>query len=101
MFCRSGDPPGYPYGEKVLFVANDWHAAMVPSYLAARYRYSQVCASATPVSNLGFCGVTTPKLWWPSTSFSCYAHARPVPPKNGKQSILLPHRQETASVQGH
>lgn len=35
---RSGDAPGLPYGQKCLFVANDWHAALVPSFLAAKYR---------------------------------------------------------------
>mmetsp|Transcript_34102 Transcript_34102/g.87208 ORF Transcript_34102/g.87208 Transcript_34102/m.87208 type:complete len:687 (+) Transcript_34102:172-2232(+) len=35
---RSGSPPGFPYGDKCVFVANDWHAGMVCSYLAARYR---------------------------------------------------------------
>lgn len=29
---------GSVYGEKCVFVANDWHAGMVPVYLAAKYR---------------------------------------------------------------
>ncbi|PIN27121.1 Starch synthase [Handroanthus impetiginosus] len=29
---------GYTYGEKCLFVANDWHAGLVPVLLAAKYR---------------------------------------------------------------
>eukprot|EP00245_Coleochaete_scutata_P010037 TRINITY_DN344_c0_g1_i1.p1 TRINITY_DN344_c0_g1~~TRINITY_DN344_c0_g1_i1.p1 ORF type:complete len:711 (+),score=138.83 TRINITY_DN344_c0_g1_i1:151-2283(+) len=29
---------GFTYGEKCLFVANDWHAGLVPVYLAAKYR---------------------------------------------------------------
>ncbi|XP_065878675.1 soluble starch synthase 1, chloroplastic/amyloplastic [Euphorbia lathyris] len=29
---------GYTYGEKCLFLANDWHAGLVPVLLAAKYR---------------------------------------------------------------
>ncbi|KAF2291898.1 hypothetical protein GH714_036042 [Hevea brasiliensis] len=29
---------GYNYGEKCLFLANDWHAGLVPVLLAAKYR---------------------------------------------------------------
>lgn len=36
--CRTGEAPGFPYGQRCLFVANDWHAALVPSYLAGKYR---------------------------------------------------------------
>ena len=46
---RTGQPPGFPYGEQVLFVANDWHAAMVPSYLAARYRRNGVYKDARSI----------------------------------------------------
>ena len=35
---RSGQAPGFPYGDKVVFVANDWHAGLVPSYIAGKYR---------------------------------------------------------------
>lgn len=42
MECRSGEPPGFPYGDKVVFVANDWHAGLVPSYIAGRYRRAGV-----------------------------------------------------------
>lgn len=35
-------PPPLPqrskYGEDVVFIANDWHAALVPVYLAGKYR---------------------------------------------------------------
>ena len=31
-------PPGFPYGDNCVFVANDWHAGMVCNYVAARYR---------------------------------------------------------------
>ena len=50
-FCvfRSGQAPGLPYGEKVLFVANDWHAALVPSFLAAKYRRHGVYKAARSI----------------------------------------------------
>jgi uncharacterized Rossmann fold enzyme len=35
---RIGWPPGFPYGDRCVFVANDWHASLVPVYLAGRYR---------------------------------------------------------------
>ncbi len=31
-------PPAAKYGEDVVFVANDWHASLLPVYLAAKYR---------------------------------------------------------------
>ncbi|KAL3693628.1 hypothetical protein R1sor_007279 [Riccia sorocarpa] len=33
---------GYTYGEQCLFVANDWHASLVPVLLAAKYRRHNV-----------------------------------------------------------
>ena len=38
MYRRIGWPPGFPYGDRCVFVANDWHASLVPVYLAGRYR---------------------------------------------------------------
>lgn len=38
---RIGKPPGLPYGQRVTFVANDWHAGLVPVYVAAKYRYGR------------------------------------------------------------
>jgi starch synthase len=29
---------GFPYGDNVVFVANDWHAGLVPPLIASRYR---------------------------------------------------------------
>jgi len=29
---------GYPYGDKVMFIANDWQAGLVPLYLCYKYR---------------------------------------------------------------
>ena len=47
--CRSGQAPGFAYGEKVLFVANDWHASLVPSLLAAKYRRNGVYKDARSI----------------------------------------------------
>ena len=49
IVCRSGQSPGLPYGEKCLFVANDWHAALVPSFLAAKYRRNGVYTEARSI----------------------------------------------------
>lgn len=35
---RYGEAPGFPYGDKVVFLANDWHAGLVPTYVAGKYR---------------------------------------------------------------
>ncbi|KAK9790564.1 hypothetical protein WJX73_007353 [Symbiochloris irregularis] len=45
----SGQPPGFPYGERVLFMANDWHASLVPAYIAAKYRRHGVYKDARAV----------------------------------------------------
>ena len=29
---------GFPYGESLLYVANDWHTALLPVYLRAFYQ---------------------------------------------------------------
>ncbi|BDA44490.1 Soluble starch synthase 1, chloroplastic/amyloplastic [Coccomyxa sp. Obi] len=57
---RSGEPPGFPYGDKVVFVANDWHAGLVPSYIAGRYRRAGVYKDARcifAIHNLSHQGV--------------------------------------------
>ncbi|KAK9809081.1 hypothetical protein WJX72_009092 [[Myrmecia] bisecta] len=46
---RSGEPPGFPYGDRCMFVANDWHAGLVPAYLAGRYRRNGVYKDARSV----------------------------------------------------
>eukprot|EP00884_Botryococcus_braunii_P007478 jgi/Botrbrau1/16731/Bobra.0301s0003.2 len=43
---RSGEPPGFPYGEACMFIANDWHASLVPAYLAGKYRRGGVYRDA-------------------------------------------------------
>ena len=40
---------GSLYGEEVVFVANDWHAALVPVYLASKYRPHGVYRDARSV----------------------------------------------------
>lgn len=40
---------GSTYGDDCIFIANDWHAAMVPVYLAAKYRPGGVYGSARSV----------------------------------------------------
>ena len=40
---------GKPYGDDCLFIANDWHASMVPVYLAAKYRAGGIYQSARAV----------------------------------------------------
>ncbi len=58
--CRSGDPPGFPYGENVIFVANDWHAGLVPAYIAGKYRRNGVYKDARciiAIHNLSHQGV--------------------------------------------
>ena len=57
---RSGQPPGFPYGENVIFVANDWHAGLVPAYVAGKYRRNGVYRDArcvVAIHNLSHQGV--------------------------------------------
>ena len=55
---RHGDPPGFAYGDRCVFVSNDWHAALVPSYLAAKYRRHGVY-QARPLFDTTSCVVPT------------------------------------------
>ncbi|XP_052173363.1 soluble starch synthase 1, chloroplastic/amyloplastic [Diospyros lotus] len=51
---------GFTYGEKCLFLANDWHAGLVPVLLAAKYRPYGVykdARSITIIHNLAHQGV--------------------------------------------
>ena len=57
---RDGTPPGFPYGESISWVANDWHAGLVPLYLAHRYRPHGVYKNARcllAIHNLSHQGV--------------------------------------------
>ena len=38
LWFRTDEAPGFPYGDKVVFLANDWHAGLVPTYIAGKYR---------------------------------------------------------------
>lgn len=38
LFCSSGKATEQVYGQNIMFVANDWHAALLPTLLAARFR---------------------------------------------------------------
>ena len=40
---------GSTYGDDCIFIANDWHASMVPVYLAAKYRPGGVYNKARSV----------------------------------------------------
>ncbi|KAK3241616.1 hypothetical protein CYMTET_48637 [Cymbomonas tetramitiformis] len=54
---------GAAYGDNVMFVCNDWHAALVPVYLAAKYRPGGVMLGARSilaVHNLRHQGVYPP-----------------------------------------
>eukprot|EP00274_Cyanoptyche_gloeocystis_P000002 CAMPEP_0196654134 /NCGR_PEP_ID=MMETSP1086-20130531/3812_1 /TAXON_ID=77921 /ORGANISM="Cyanoptyche gloeocystis , Strain SAG4.97" /LENGTH=596 /DNA_ID=CAMNT_0041985713 /DNA_START=189 /DNA_END=1979 /DNA_ORIENTATION=+ len=37
---------GFPYGEDVVFVCNDWHTSLVPVYLKAHYKSKGIYANA-------------------------------------------------------
>jgi hypothetical protein len=53
MDCRFGGKADEPYGQRCMFVANDWHASLVPLYLAARFRPHKVsCACLARHSTL-------------------------------------------------
>lgn len=58
---------GYTYGEKCVFVANDWHASLVPVLLASKYRRHGVYVNSRcilAIHNLAHQGVE------PATTFS-------------------------------
>jgi hypothetical protein len=38
--CRTGYLLDEVYGQEVMFVANDWHAALLPLLLTARFRWA-------------------------------------------------------------
>lgn len=40
---------GFPYGQKVVFLANDWHAALVPALIASKYRVHNVYREARTI----------------------------------------------------
>ncbi|KAG2439232.1 hypothetical protein HXX76_004594 [Chlamydomonas incerta] len=63
---RYGKPPGLPYGQNVTFIANDWHAGLVPVYVAAKYRRHGVYREARCVlalHNLAHQGAHPPRTF--------------------------------------
>ncbi|EFJ41340.1 hypothetical protein VOLCADRAFT_98674 [Volvox carteri f. nagariensis] len=55
--------PSSKYGQDVMFIANDWHASLVPVYLAAKYRPHGVYGNARcilAIHNLRHQGVFPP-----------------------------------------
>lgn len=75
-----GTPPG-PFGEAVVYHANDWHTALVPLYLDALYRPARRLRAATTVLGIHngghqgtfaahqFPGLDVSSRWWPSLDF--------------------------------
>ncbi|GIL90265.1 hypothetical protein Vretimale_16336 [Volvox reticuliferus] len=58
-----GDVPSSKYGQDAVFIANDWHASLVPVYLAAKYRPHGVYRNARcilAIHNLRHQGVFSP-----------------------------------------
>lgn len=54
------------YGQEVIFMANDWHTALVPVYLAAKYRAYGVylgARSILAIHNLKHQGVFSPRTY--------------------------------------
>ncbi|KAG0566283.1 hypothetical protein KC19_7G052100 [Ceratodon purpureus] len=43
---------GYTYGDKCVFVANDWHASLVPVLLASKYRRHGVYVNSRCILNI-------------------------------------------------
>ena len=57
---------GEPLGQDVMFVANDWHTAMVPVYLAGKFRPHGVyknARSCLAIHNLSHQGVEQGKVF--------------------------------------
>eukprot|EP00899_Mesostigma_viride_P014030 jgi/Mesvir1/22628/Mv14066-RA.1 len=81
---------GIPYGQDVVFIANDWHASLVPVYLAAKYRPYGVFLGARSimcVHNLYHQGVFPPgrfsQLNLPGNWYSCLEYQYPVWARKG------------------
>ena len=52
LFYRTDEAPGFPYGDKVVFLANDWHAGLVPTYIAGKYRQHGVYKVRAMAANI-------------------------------------------------
>ena len=85
---------GSAYGDDCIFIANDWHASMVPVYLAAKYRPGGVYNNArsvlaihnlrhqvqSPVLALFDCSWTLWQALRVQRAETCCSHAGCVPP---------------------
>lgn len=78
------------YGQDCVFVANDWHAALVPVYLAAKYRPHGVyngARSVLAIHNLRHQGVFGPStyesLGLPSEWYSALEYQYPPHQRQG------------------
>ena len=89
------------YGQECVFIANDWHAALVPVYLAAKYRPHGVYTSARSVvaiHNLRHQGVFPPGSfrqlglpgeWYPAVEYQYPPHQRSGPWAEEGRSVNL------------
>jgi starch synthase len=76
------------YGEDCVFIANDWHAALVPVYLAAKYRPHGVYKSARSIMAIHnlrhqgvhppgtFASLGLPGWWYPALEYQYPPHLR-------------------------
>lgn len=84
---------GFPYGENVLFVPNDWHAALLPLYMKSLYRTRGIYTNAKTIfilHNIVFQGrfpveyfddLNLPAEFFPDLAFeSCFCS----PPLDGE-----------------
>ena len=81
-------PGGGPYGDACVFVANDWHAAMVPVYLAGKFRPGGAHTDARCVlaihnlrhqgvfSPSSFAGLGLPGGWYSALEWQYPPHQR-------------------------
>jgi hypothetical protein len=68
VLCRSGTLLDEVYGQEVMFVANDWHAALLPLLLTARFRWGQSAGrGACPRPQLAYvaCNTRADGAWGP------------------------------------
>jgi starch synthase len=89
------------YGQECVFVANDWHAALVPVYLAAKYRphgVYEASRSVVAIHNLRHQGVFPPGSfkqlglpgeWYPAVEYQYPPHQRTGPWAEEGRSVNL------------
>jgi len=101
LVLRALQPGKGAYGQDCVFMANDWHAALVPVYLAAKYRPHGVYAGARSVvaiHNLRHQGVFPPGSfrqlglpaeWYPAVEYQYPPHLRSGPWAEEGRSVNL------------